>query len=269
MRRERWPTFTGVGTYNATITASGSAHTKGSYTEIAPATGFDGVLEYLLVAPGSALGLMDLAIGAAGSEQIVVANIMRQGVLSGGFIAPQTVPIPLGLALPAGTRLSARCQAATGSQTQFVAAYMASAFPDRPRFKRSETLGVNTGTSRGTSIDPGGVAHTKGAYVELASATAFDHCRWLVLWGNQANATPSACTWMLDLAIGAAAAEQIVAPDLYITTTTTAAITLGPSAAWVLDVAIPTGSRVAARAAGSNVTDATDRLIDVSIIALA
>jgi hypothetical protein len=51
---------------------------------------------------------LDIAVGAAGLEQIILENLIVQVNASGDrFIQPYIGPLPL--SLPAGTRVAARC----------------------------------------------------------------------------------------------------------------------------------------------------------------
>jgi hypothetical protein len=126
-----FPLFEGVGvdsigfaagtTTGTTCTASGSTNTKGSYAQLTASTARD----YIGVIPifdiGSATTpagdfLYDIAIGAGGSEIVIIPNIpvSKWGSTQGYAQTPLGGPF-LPIQIPAGTRISARCQCDTAS----------------------------------------------------------------------------------------------------------------------------------------------------------
>lgn len=101
----------GIGT---AITSSVSTNTKGSYTQLVASTAKD-YCGLLLVPDTNQSGtatalLLDIAIGAGGSEQVIVPNFYQSSF--NDKVATSFVPINI----PSGTRISARCQSATASQ---------------------------------------------------------------------------------------------------------------------------------------------------------
>jgi hypothetical protein len=105
-------TTNGIGTV---ITAAGSTNTKGSYTQLVASTAKDYAGLFIIPdvgATSTATGLLlDIAIGAGGSEQIIIPNWYQHPFLD--KMASGFVPVRI----PAGTRVAVRCQSATASQT--------------------------------------------------------------------------------------------------------------------------------------------------------
>jgi hypothetical protein len=64
--------------------------------------------------------------------------------------------------------------------------------------------------------------------------------------GNQANTSRISTDYLMDFAIGAAASEQIVIPDLYLGASVNVTV-MGPKVFGPFDIPIPSGSRLAAR----------------------
>ena len=127
--------------------------------------------------------------------------------------------------------------------------------------QRCVTYGADPATTIGASIDPGAVAHTKGAYTQLTAATT-STIKWLgISISNKKNTAHAATTtWLMDIAVGGAGTEGVVIPDLsFISMSTNQGF--HPSY-YSLPVDIPTGSRIAVRAQ-CDITDATDRTFDV------
>jgi len=195
------------------VTAHATAHTKGAYVELTSATPYASSRIYFFHRWSSAANkfyLVDLATGAAGAETVVVANLhiaASNESLSGAVVA-------LDLDLPAGTRLAVRCQSNIGSSPIGVSVILeARALAG---LAAPVTYGTVLASSRGTQVDPGAVAATKGAYVQLTAATTA-RIDALVLDVTVYAATPSINAfheYLVDVATGAAGAETIILPDV-------------------------------------------------------
>jgi hypothetical protein len=257
-------TLLGTTTQLLTVTANGSNNTKGSYTEIVTTTSFECCGFILTFEQGSLLGdcLLDIAIGAGGSEQDVLSNILLSAQISVRLGSSQFIP----LAIPANTRISARCQTSTGGQAVYCGIYpVARDLKATPGFHRAVTYGASTADSGGTSIDPGGSANTKGAYSQLSASLTIPVSFLLLMPGSAANGTPTNARWNVDIAIGAGGSEEVIVPDLHFALHTTTK-TIFPFIIG-LPVNIPAGQRLSARAQ-CDITDATDRLMDLVAIGL-
>jgi len=98
-------------TTGTTVTSGATAGTKGAYSQIIASTAKDyfGFLLVNLNASAADWGLVDIAIGAAGSEQIIVPNLgMRFGQLNN----MARVTGPFFTQIPAGSRVAMRSDAA-------------------------------------------------------------------------------------------------------------------------------------------------------------
>lgn len=95
------------------IDPGGSANTKGSYTQLIAATGQDyqGINIHFSngtnSAPSTTDWLIDIAIGAGGSEEILLPNLGCSASSSGQF---PLIYMPFPVQIPSGTRIAARCQ---------------------------------------------------------------------------------------------------------------------------------------------------------------
>lgn len=246
-----------------TAISAASAHTKGSYVQLIASTAFhaQGVLLVMGIVPTVAKDfLVDLAIGGAGSEQIIAADIFFSATGSTRRTESVFIPVPI----PAGTRLSARLQGTTTSTGLSVVAILVAGGAIRnSSVQVCTTYGANTADTGGTGVDPGAVAHTKGSYAEVTSATTRAIKHLIIAFGLRNNLTIDANTsWMVDIAIGAAASEQVIIANLPLAAHATTDMVFPQYHA--LPCNIPAGARIAARAQSTN-TDATDRLIDVII----
>lgn len=248
-------------TRGATVTAGGSAHTKGSYTQLVASSPFDAQGFLLNVYNNTrAYYLLDVAVGAATSEQVILPNFFH----SFDFYQPSAVYFPI--PIPAGSRVAVRNQSSTGSAVQYAEVTLLSqGFLPGSSLGRVEAWGADTSDSAGATVDPGAVAHTKGAYTQLIASTAFD-VRAIVIDIGATSIYRAGYYWLMDVALGAAASEQIILPDIMLAGTVAASLygdilpkTIGP-----LPVHIPAGTRVAIRAQAFD-TNATYRVFDAVI----
>ncbi len=108
------------------IEPGATANTKGAYTQItasttADLTGFMMVFDSLNNSAGTNAGsqwLVDLAIGGAGSEQVIIPNLYAVGLYASfaSVVYPQAVPY-LPIPIRAGTRIACRAQCSTNLVT--------------------------------------------------------------------------------------------------------------------------------------------------------
>ncbi len=250
-------------TTGTTITASASANTKGAFAQLVASTAAD-AQGFILHVFGPTLVrdmLLDVAVGAAAAEQVILSNFLvtprtSDASAHGGIWVPARIP--------AGSRISARLQATTGSSTVLVTVtLLAGNFKDPGGAGLVTTLGADTADSGGTAVDPGaGAANTKGAWSEVASVIPAGVSQFILALGNQL-ANRSTARFLLDIGVGAAAAEQVIVPNIPLHQVTGAAIM---PLYFFLPVALPAGERLAVRAQ-STITTAT-RTFDVAIYAI-
>lgn len=274
-----WPTISGqniravgqdASTSAVTVSSSGSANTKGSYAELVASTPYDAraILLSYYHQTGSAAGhLLDLAVGAAASEQVIVPNIPHGGLFFsvGPAAFPVSTTILLPISVPKGSRIAARLQSSSGSNGFLVAASLVAADSIAiPSLSLCRAYGMNVGTSLPNNVDSGGSANTKGAWVELSAALEYA-TRYMILFAIHTNtAVPAAPnSYYVDLGLGAAAAEAVVVPDLFRRENGNL---VNQTANYPLPVNLAKGVRIAARAQSST-TDAQDRLTGVGVLA--
>lgn len=154
-----------------TVTASGTTHTKGSYSQIIASTsrlsyGITIVIHNVGAASTNARMLVDIAIGAAASEQVIIPNLLAGNASAWNAASNGGTCYHFPIAIPSGVRISARCQASTASDTCNIIVWLhqARTAPGLWVGQRVTAYGVNTGTSTGT-------AHTPGSTNSYATAT--------------------------------------------------------------------------------------------------
>jgi hypothetical protein len=168
--QEASPTTPAAGT---TLTASGSTHTMGSITELIASTARDSygiyvMLENTAVSNTSTDVLVDILRGGSGSEEVLIPYLYGGFTLS-DLTANVCRSYYFPLFIPAGTRLSARCQSQVASKTVTCRIRL----DQRPRGlygwvgNRVTAYGVVAASSRGTLHTSG-----NGSYATATQLTA-------------------------------------------------------------------------------------------------
>lgn len=246
-----------------TITSNASVNTEGSFTQLIASTTFD-ANAILVMFDDIAAGLdylVDIAIGAAAAEVVLLTDLYVGGG-TGAIVYGAQYYFPI--AIPAGTRLSARCQCSTGASSLRVSCLLMqqSFLPSQP-LGRVTTYGANAADSGGVQVDPGGTANTKGSYSQIVASTTYDTSALIFAIGNQLNTVRSSQSWLVDIAIGGAGSETIIIPNVVLGCNTSPDIVC-PQTSLLLPISIPAGTRMAARAQSDGI-DATDRLFDIIV----
>lgn len=254
-------------TQGTTLTASGTANTKGSYAELVASTsgainGFTLNLGGFTIA-STADFLLDLAIGAGGSEEVIIPNVLFSVGAGSDLDFYKSTSFPINI--PAGSRVSARIQSTLlSSQISVSLNTIPSFFSSGPLFHSCIELGADTSDSGGLLVDPGSTANTKGSWVEFTSSLSEDIRGILVLQGQQANATQRVQRVLFDVAVGAGGSEEIILSEIF--ARVMADEQVGGMNSFV-PVSVVVGSRLAIRSQNSD-NNATDRLIDYVIYGL-
>lgn len=197
--------------YVTTINSGSTRHNKGSWGELIASVPFDArlVIWSGYVAAGIK-HLFDIGIGAAGSEQLILENVSIQPKYSSQGLHLFETPI----LVPAGVRLAARSQA--DYATAYPLTYCVLLIPilgySGLPCSRGTAYGANTAASIGTAFTCGN--GSKGSWVELSSSLPHDIRAILPFFACQANASYGWLTYTIDIGIGAAGSEQIIAADL-------------------------------------------------------
>lgn len=238
----------GANTVDAAITAgvnvtSGAAHTKGAtWTQLVASTAESsaGLILYVGnsdVSAADSSSLLDIAIGAASSERVLIANI---GV--GGSERSSALLFPV--AIPKGSRISAKLQSVTASK---VIAFAALSLPEAGLTDAAQTVdtyGANTATSKGVVLTTLTTVNVRTAWQEVAASTtrAARFITWSLAGPN--NAVSVSSTGFFDIGFGAAGVEKPVVMNVPYQTASTEAVGYGR---YYLPCAIPAGSRLVVR----------------------
>ncbi|MHA1951222.1 MAG: hypothetical protein ACW987_15315 [Candidatus Thorarchaeota archaeon] len=242
------------GATNGTTVVSGN-NTKGSWTQLIASTSFTARGMYLGVGFGGGPHelLVDVGIGASSFEVVKIPNLLFSTGLQWlmGFVIP--------IDIPSASRISVRTESDSAVTTGIAGVICDTHIPELSSYTFA-SHGDNAGGSKGTDVDPGGTANTKGSYAELAASLASDVEEIRILIGDNSNSARTSAVWAVDIAKGAASSEVVVIPDLLIAARTTG------DAMPLVDLRFPgedfQSQRLSIRAQ-CDITDATDRLFNV------
>ena len=252
------------------ITASGTANTKGTWSQIIASTADDYQaliisLKGATIGPGR--GILDIGIGASTAEQVLIPDLRWGQGSSVIRTFAHAYFCPIGIAT--GTRVSGRAAASVASMVCHVQIIgIPRSMQYDPNFDQVNHYGIVTADSGGTGADCGATANTKGAWAILTSSTTEPIKMFYVIMISANTGTPAAGgDGVVDIGIGATGSEQIIIPDLpWCWATDASAVMSKPVVAGPFYCDIPSGTQIQARSAGSG-TDATGRVIDVSVLA--
>lgn len=184
-----------------TSATSGAANTPGAYTQVAASTPAQAGLLFVTNNVGNFGAdngcMLDIAVGAAGSESIIVPNLATgaSNVFSKGF----ALPIPV--RIPASSRIAYRVRAgiASRSVSPTMALYR---LPQQHLLPTSvDVIGSSAATSHSTAL-----SGASGTYTQITASTSQAYQALVIIPAASTNVGINA-TFSLTLAIGPAGAE--------------------------------------------------------------
>lgn len=230
------------------LAVRGTANAKGAYVQLIAATTFQyNALQIQLVADGGGgqTFLVDIAVGAAAAEVVIVPNVLLDSARGIGQV---TVDIEIPISIPAGTRLSASCQEAGGAGTRNVVVTVigkngGANYPSS--FAPVVNYGAITASTNGVLVDPGATPNVYGAWAEITAATSRGHSGIAAVLGtNKQTGTLTDSTYYFQIAIGAAGSEV---PICEFMSSTSSAVNRMQINSLCAQFSIPSGTRIAMR----------------------
>jgi hypothetical protein len=248
---------------NIQVSAPNSNNSKGSYVQLTSSLSDNISLFYLISAYSSynQRFLVDMAIGAAGSENIIIANIPIQAF---AYNSSGVYPIHFPFRLKQGVRISFRCQSDYKNSKINMGILGLKYNTLSESFQSCDTMGTVTGSSRGTSVDPGGTADTYGSYTEIVSSTSRNY-KSLLVFALPTYTSGLTCTRTVKIALGAAGSEIDIAQRCICGQNSIYDYGVH-SYPWVIPFNVKSGVRISAAAKCSSTS--TGRETYVSIIGL-
>lgn len=246
------------------------ANAKGSWTELIASTSITTKLLYVFFRASTdpAPYVIDIGTGAAASEVVVISNLLIDTAGPAGSGQEAGCLGPFRIDIASGTRIAARAETnavVAGDETIFIEVLLCDSEIPLLTSPTHASYGVTVGsTPKGNTVDPGGTAHTKGAYTELVAASAASIEHLMLKFGSKENLAAANADFLVDIATGAPGSEAVIVANLHLFI---GAITDRPDPQSIVIPGNPfAGVRIAARAQCS-IIDATDRLISVSALA--
>jgi hypothetical protein len=162
-------------TRGITVAANASANTKGSWVEMIASTTYSVIgigvsISNLSLATAVRRSFFDIGVGAAAAEQVLIANHCMLGTANlTNQASPQEVYYPV--RVPSGTRISARHQCSTGSQSSQVqlTVYYGN-WHEHRTFAGAEMANADTSTTSLTAITAGNTG-AESAWTSAGSTT--------------------------------------------------------------------------------------------------
>lgn len=221
---------------------SGGNNTEGSWAELVDSVPINASGIWVTVGwRGATYNIpyaIDIGIGASGSEIVLIDNLSFMSARSEGF----EVFFPI--AIPKGTRVSARVRSLSDEEVDIGITFLAATFTSMGSLAGMDNYGDLEGSGTAAQVVIAGDG-TKGSYEEIISSAPRNY-KYMILTvaGEAANANGY---WLIDVAVGASGSEVIVAGDIAVNRTS---IIDTPFPKFIhIPITIPKGSRVAVRAA--------------------
>lgn len=201
----------------------------------------------IAVAASNSQTLLNIGVGAAGAEQAVVSD-----VAIGGALAFATWDMPI--AIPMGSRVCVQLRSAVGSKATTMGMSLWGGGMGTEDSARALTYGQTTAASRGLLLTVPGSINTEAAWTVVQASTTLP-MRWALI-GLAAPDTniATAADHLVDIGIGAAAAEAAIISDIPCSCTANEEIARPGSLLYPVSVAA--GARLVARYRGTQVATA-------------
>lgn len=238
----------------------------GDYVELSASTSvaWDGFFVSLYMQNVQAAHyLVEVATGATSSEVQVVEGYLVGG--SNGEATHSNIYFPIPIA--SGTRISARLTTTANATIDILLVGIGTT---QTKFLKEagtpETLGDIPGggaTGKGTSVDPGTSANTKGVWVEFDASAADDVDYISLNLINTSTSTSGDHDWLFDIGTGVVDSEVVIVDNIPFTSGS-GNDEFEPGAAGPFLVSIPSGTRIAIRCQASTTTSATRIIIVVA-----
>lgn len=201
---------------------------------------------------------LTLGLGSAGNEREILpgATLCRASTVN-MMASAYYVPV----AVPAGSRIAGKMSGTTGAFTVTVTGVAASPMGTPPS---GAGFAHGVGTNQGTAIDCGGAANTKGSWTQIVAATTYPYRYLMAFIGCNGNTTMADGSFLFDIGVGTAASEFALVSNLQFEQSVSGDMNV-PCAFGPFPCDLPAGTRLAVRGQ-STITDATDRVFDVTLV---
>lgn len=255
----------------ANVTPSATANVKGNYTEFCSSTPEDAIINSFCFCTYGTSGTnycADIALGAVGSESILVNNLHFQNHFSKWPLEDAYLPI----FIPKGSRISVRAQANQTSRFLYNGSIELEYNSKRLNgdyFTKCLTLGaITSGATDLSYTDPNAAANVYGNWVEYTSAMPYTTKGLLIMISSLGNPSRTNDTnWRVQVGIGPSGSEQPIIDSmvLYFKTETLYVLPMYR----FYNVTLPYGSRVSVRYRCNNVSNSWNRTVGIGLYCFA
>ena len=248
-----WPIIGGGGfakclnfdaaTSNVDVITVGASHTKSAWVEVAETAEDYCGLNILIIRATANPGnnsMVDIGIGASGSQQIILNNYL----ISCQYVNGATLFLPI--KIPSGTKIWVRGQSneASGADLYVGVVGMSGDFL-YSSYQVCTAYGATEGTTKGVVMSVDETVDTKGSYTEITAATERD-IKHLIINGAWPYITTTANReHLIDIAVGSEGNEIDIISNLFFWSW--AGDVAWPSH-YEIPIFIPAGSRLSGRA---------------------
>ncbi len=247
------------------VVTSGNANVKGAWTTLldpTPDGGGFGIWLTLFNLSTSRDYYFDIGIAPTGTTNYV--TIWPDLALGMGTGVGQVFSAFIPIFWPGGKRIGIRSQASTGTAgANAQAQLMQGDFIAGDALRRATAYGLVTATTRGTTLDSGATAHTKPSSWTQLIASSTNPMKLFMVGITKFFARTTNVSFLLDIAIGAAASEQTILRNLpFWFHGSSDQPDMGSMLAGPFLCDVPAGKRLSARVQSSSAV-AADRVADV------
>ena len=237
------------------VTTGASASTKGAVAQIFAATNFDVWGITLIVTDygdsnTASAAVLDVLIGPAGSEQVLIPDLLVGSSPVSTNMGAQRFDFPL--FIPAGTRVAARAAGQRVNTAMQVQVVLRGGGDSPPwRVGRSVTAYGITAIPDGTVIVAGNA--TEGSWTQITAATARDHFFLVPAFQLHNDTGVAGRALVIDYGVGAAASE-VELGSMGVGTSNLEMLSFSGDVS-ARPIYLPAGSRLAMRASAHNSPD--------------
>jgi len=192
-----------------------SVHTKGSWSDVCTlerSGAFAFALTWGQAYTAHRTMLVDVAIGSAGQEKIIINNLMASfSAVGTNASRSHTSEIIIPVTLPVGTLVRARCQSSYASNSGvFTFAYSIN-IPSPWTGSMINTYGASTGSSAGTTMTASNTSFTFGSYVEITSYCERMECLFVAVSPRNAQSAFGDQDGRWEVSVGDVGSEKQIA----------------------------------------------------------
>ena len=256
-------TGAGSGSQGLALTSSATANTLGTIVELDADTEYEAnglslmLTEFSFASSTSVSFLMNIYIGGSGSEELLIEGVhfYSDNATANYSLISMDFPVKV----PKGSRISADLQTNTAAADAvlLIAQLRSGGFRSHVGHGEIVSIGMNTSTTNGQSVDSGATINTKGAWSQVVASSTKAFAGFNLSVGSNLNSAQDNANFLIDIGVGGSGSEEVIAENIYANTTSSERVLFDGS---FFPVDIPEGSRIAIRSQ-SEESNATDRVL--------